>query len=467
MNEAGSSSSLVKPAPAASDLFPLEVTPFEAFMLADDRPGYPMILVVETHFEGQIDRTAFESAFADSIGRHPLLTARIETSRGVSRWVKGPGTLPMFDWCGDGQLAGKTPHDRFDLANECGLRCWVRLFPDRSKLLWQFSHVSSDGVGAMQFLEDFMVAYARALPGEHERPEFRPLDPQELKARNRFGGEQDPQAKPPGWRDFVATLQDAIQFLWRKPVPLAVPKVSSSAAGGDPFSGIAMARFDEGELAALRAAAMRAEATLNDYLLALLFQTLIAWNREQGATKDDAFLRVLMPMNLRRREHAGMPAANLTGFGFLEKQIGQCSGLSELAGSIRADTRDLKRQRAGEDFIHGVAALQRIGGVLPWVLRQQRCLSSAVLTNLGDPTQLFKTKFPRRNDRCLVGNLELECFTGFTAVRPLTRASFAITISAGTMVAGVHCDPQGFSLADAQQLIDAFKSRAMQASAAP
>ncbi len=60
---------------ASKRVFPLHLTPFENYMVADDRPEYPMTFIVEFEFDGQLDPPAFEAAIDDALQRHPLLRA--------------------------------------------------------------------------------------------------------------------------------------------------------------------------------------------------------------------------------------------------------------------------------------------------------------------------------------------------------------------------------------------------------
>ncbi|MEZ6077778.1 MAG: hypothetical protein R3C56_19535 [Pirellulaceae bacterium] len=44
--------------PARARLFPLYLTPFEEYMLWDDRTDYPMTFVVKMEFDGKLNRDA-------------------------------------------------------------------------------------------------------------------------------------------------------------------------------------------------------------------------------------------------------------------------------------------------------------------------------------------------------------------------------------------------------------------------
>ena len=71
-----------------ASIFPLPLVAFERYMLADDRPEYPMTFTLTLRLAGTVDREAFEAAVDEALARHPLLVALVEgSSRRRPRWV--------------------------------------------------------------------------------------------------------------------------------------------------------------------------------------------------------------------------------------------------------------------------------------------------------------------------------------------------------------------------------------------
>ena len=60
------------------NLFPMATTPFEQYMLADERDGYTMTFRVCVTLAGQLDRSRFESAVREIEDLQPLLQAVIQ-----------------------------------------------------------------------------------------------------------------------------------------------------------------------------------------------------------------------------------------------------------------------------------------------------------------------------------------------------------------------------------------------------
>jgi hypothetical protein len=193
-------------------------------------------------------------------------------------------------------------------------------------------------------------------------------------------------------------------------------------------------------------------ATVNDVLLRDLFVTLRGWNAQHGDLRDRANLRLLMPQNLRDREDRGMPAANLMSFAFVTRRADRCDNPDSLLQSIHEETTAIRRGKLSLYFLGSLASLQS-AGLLPWLLRREMCFSTVVLTNLGDSTRRFSTRFPRTADGLVVGNLIYEGVDAVPPLRPLTRAAFAIRNNPHTLTISLKTDARLFSSTDTEQLL--------------
>lgn len=178
-----------------------------------------------------------------------------------------------------------------------------------------------------------------------------------------------------------------------------------------------------------------ADVTLNDVALALLFQTLADWNRRHENAPGKHRVRILMPTDLREPADVRLPATNRMSFAFLTRTVKECSDWQTLVDGIRRETGFIRTTRLPLDFLAGIAALQGIGPrVLPWVMRWQGCVATAVLTNLGDVARRLRRRFPVADDgRFRAGNLILESVLGAPPIRPQTHAGFGICVCSGRM----------------------------------
>ena len=95
-----------------------------------------------------------------------------------------------------------------------------------------------------------------------------------------------------------------------------------------------------------------------------------------------------MPQNLREKSDYATPAANVMSFAFMTRSAALCDKPDELLKSISEETAAVKR---GKLSIYFTAGLETLRGkkLLETVLRRPWCFSTAVLTNVGDPTRRF------------------------------------------------------------------------------
>jgi hypothetical protein len=106
-------------------------------------------------------------------------------------------------------------------------------------------------------------------------------------------------------------------------------------------------------------------------------------------------------------------------------------------------------------FFGALGTVQATGG-FGWLMRRPVCFTTAVLTNLGDPTRRFVARLPRSGTGLAVGNLVLEQITGVPPVRPLTKAAFSIFNSARNISISLKCDPHCYSSLDTQRLLGQY-----------
>ena len=213
--------------------------------------------------------------------------------------------------------------------------------------------------------------------------------------------------------------------------------------------------FDRQMLAQLRAEAAAAQATVNDLLMASLFQTMQVWNDHRRVDRDGV-LRILMPMNMRTRAELSMPAANHTSYAFIDKRAHEISNSKQLVKSIRAETSENRQTRMPNRVMSKIGMLNAIPYLLPIVLSPRLCHATAVLSNIGDPTRRFRSRPARHNGRLVSGNLVLQKFFGITPMRPLTRVAMFVNTYAGQLTISVSLDPTCFSPLDTSMFLDQF-----------
>ena len=362
-----------------------------------------------------------------------MLSAMVEdTASGMPVWVAADGQKPPVDWADEPVPISHPQGERINLRTSIGLRVWVREGAERSRVLFQFHHACCDGIGALQFIEDLLLAYSLATSSGKERTRLRRLDAQRLQMRGEFGiGLSTRRAS---LREVWRTARLWREILVQRPAVLAAPAAPPTGQGTfPPLLGFESCALTPVEAGRLHNAAVGQGVTLNDLMLRDMFQVLRAWNLRYGDGRENAWLRINMPTNLRHREDAAMPAANVLSFTFLSRKAADCRDGDRLLASIREETTVIKQQRLGLYFVGGMALARRAPRLAAWLMRRNRSFATVVLSNLGRVSG--RTGLPRQQGRLVCGNLLLEAVAGS---RPSARSRGPHSLQS-VMLARSHC----------------------------
>ncbi|MFA6564481.1 MAG: hypothetical protein WCV00_21430 [Verrucomicrobiia bacterium] len=438
-------------------LFPLKLNVFERYMWADDRPTSPMSFFVRVLFSGTLDKAAFAGALEAALQRHPLLHARV--TGGHKRdltWVMSPELLPWLDHADEDVPMLFPGSFRIDLRKENGLRIWVRHSNDRGEVRFQFHHVCCDGVAANQFIADVLCAYDWKRRGAAETtPAFRPLDFDGLRRRHRLGTRQQNRLLHGLVAAWAAFVRLPLFFLTR-PTPLHAPEAASEFGAevhDTVVPDLLTWRFSDTQLGSLLATAKQSGGTLNDLMIRDFFLAMHEWN-QRHSRQCGQFLRILIPFNLRGPEHNRLPATNVMGMINIDRRSSQISRVNpeSLLDGIRSETRFLKTSRLPAAFINAMAVGEKAMGSLERIFRTNRCLTTAVLSNLG---RIFNdTPLHRHDGKLLAGNLVVEAIDTAPPVRTGSGISCTLYTYADQLSLTMLYDRRSFSPNAAKQLLN-------------
>lgn len=434
---------------------PLKLNAFERYMWLDDRPSHPMACFTRIAFSGKFDQAVFVAALQKTLPRHPLLHAQVADEPGRAlTWIAASEVLPYLD-CADADAPLRFPATyQIDLRRETGLRIWARTRDTGGTLLFQFHHACCDGVGAHQFLEDLLCLYDHLAHGRGGAPAgLRPIDLTDLPRRNRFGA---------NWLDWLGRrvvdfwgLVAGIPFFFLiHPVPLAAPDPPAPGTVDElTVPEILIQRFTHSQFAALRARAQSLQATLNDLLLREFFLALGAWNAQHDPDLQRQEVRVMIPFNLRGPEHSRLPAVNVVGMANLDRTL-QRPGKTDpqrLLRGLKWELQFYKACRMVTSFPCILAALERLPGGLRRIFGSDRCLATAVLSNLG---RLWADgPLPRRDGRVVVGDLTLTSVDPAPPVRAGSSITCTLYTYANELALSVNYDRHRFSRRTAEKLL--------------
>lgn len=429
------------------------LAPFEHYMLVDDRPAYPMNILVRLRFDGALDHAQLNKALALALTQHPMFAMTAQAHR--RRWYWEPNqTAICLRWLPD------TPGEDFpalsplDVRSEPGLRVFACEDDTRLDLIFQAHHATCDGLGLLGFAEDLLTYYARICP-ELPNPPAPDYDFRGLSTRHRFGltrGQFFRAALKQGsaWRSLF-------HYLRRDAQPLVA---QAPAREGTPASlrypHVLAHRLNRSRSAGLLAYARSRGVTLNDVLIQTLFLTLQG-HQDLPKTKIPPWLRLSIPINLRPAKMERFTAVNLVSHTFLNRRPHDVSAESSFLQGIHAEMQSIRKRQLGLALPLGITIGHNLLGGLKKICYSSRCQATAVLTN---PGRIFQNN-PLCNDRhqVVLGDTVLESLDFLAPVRPKTNVTLAAFTYADQLNLTLHYDPATVVDSLAQTLLDDIVQR--------
>ncbi len=410
-------------------IFPLPLVPFEAMAYHDNWPGYPMSCGATFTFRGQIIPQVFERAVRIANLRHPLIEAVLERRFGGRlRWIAGDRPFQP-QWIGAAEPTDFMRSLPYDLQRESGARIWVQQRDNEANVFTEFHHTCCDGAGGLAYMEDIFAAYHLLVQTGGVSPsDLPPIQSALLRHRGKF-------PLPSGFLSYesLQELQRRFEMLSRTAVPVAAPRRETHLPQEQRFISRA---YEREVLAELRQQASSAAATLNDLLLCQLMQTITVWNRIwSGDTKG--WMRMLVPINLRGRDDLKMPMTNRLSYGFFTRRMEDYRADREQLVSISRESTWMRKTGMPVRLLKKFHWMQ-LTGAWPLVFSPHRCLTTAVFSNLGDPTRRFRFRFPRQQGQITVGNMVMTNFAGTTALRPQTRIGLFFNTYGSRLTISAH-----------------------------
>jgi len=154
-----------------------------------------------------------------------------------------------------------------------------------------------------------------------------------------------------------------------------------------------------------------------------------------------------------------MPAANKMSYAFLDRRGKDCRDVVPLAAGIRHATRAIQRENLSRQFVETLAFAASKPKLLRLALRCRVCFSTAVLSNIGDPSRRFNARLQRDQGKVVAGALRMETIFGAPPLRPETRLAIGITTYGGALTLSALVDPHTHSSADCDELLARLADR--------
>ncbi len=442
--------------------FPLRLSPFEKFVLWDERQQQPMTGFIELHFASPIDVERLQAALMVAVHRHPLLASRVVQQQGDLWWDYDPQYQPEI-------LAALThPPLRqgwpipIDLRRECGSRYWYGATEQGWRLMIQFHHACCDAVGLRRLVIDMLLSYAQLTAQLSSADNT-------FTASERDGGgaeacnEKVPpslsEQKPSHWEKLSVELlaeradyaraystppkrplttwqriKNTHYFHFRLPASLrGTPQDSDRREAGDEQEPVRHARLNRQQSQQIFERTRELRIGVNDLAMALMFQTCSRWNHARGERSPKSRIRLLMPFDLRTRVDLRMPAANRLSFSFLGRSVGQCADWDALLASVQQEVLAIKESRLPLDFLDALKLAAKHERLMRWVINRSRRMATVVLTYTGDISRGTQRYFPVQDEMLVVGDTQLANIYGAPPIREHTNISVGLCVNWGQL----------------------------------
>lgn len=426
------------------------MTPFEEHMFFDDVPEYPMTGFFRLRFSGCLQAEALDAAIQTTVSRHPLVRSRIvRNAQNELCWeLTGGPAIPLAAWSADRQ-AEFPAGDSVDLTQSIGTRIWLVTQKGAHDLVVQIHHACTDALGMCHLIDDLLVSYAQLLGDVLSHTELRPLNNDQLWARNSFGLT---------WRRLLQLLPKHVlglgivgRFFLRRAVPLRLHASDQSIVASATFPAVCVFEFNRLETERLLSGAKDKQVTVNDLIARDLFLAIDLWRRQSGVGTPSDWIRLFVPINERTPDDRTLSAANVMSAVFLERTPRQMTNAETLLRSIQSEMRTVKRARLGLLLIATHWFLRRVPRLRNLVIRRAGCLASCVFSNLG--IVLSQTPLPRQDGQICIGDVRLEGVEFFAPLRPLTHVTICIVTYAERLSVDLQFDPRAISRPQAEQLL--------------
>ena len=436
----------------ASDLqrvFPLPLTAFEEYMVADDRRDYPMTFSIELTLTGELHSEQFLDAHKLATHRNPLLASHLVRKRHGNHWEWAPGESRV-EFSDEATPVDYAMSDRrINLREEPAVRTRLHATGEKIRIAFVFHHAATDGVGAMNFIGDLLAAYGQLTTelGE-ECPTLPEVSVQHLTRRGHLWNSQSVPHR--SWR---RTLGHLLEFATRMPTGIARSPAAETEQLQRPF----VTRIvDRQRLRDIKQVARRWEVQPNDIYLACLFLTLEHWNATVRQSDADPWYRILIPTSLRTFEHDAMPAANVLSFVLVNNRNARRSIPTVLVKSLHGRVTRILETADSRLFVRVLSAVRSVPGGLRLLTQSSVRTCTAVLANVGDVRRQLRCHFPLKKGKCVAGSVTLDGLFGAAPIRPGTAVGISLGTYAGELLINFNCDPHSFPGAIAEQFADSF-----------
>jgi hypothetical protein len=337
-----------------------------------------------------------------------------------------------------------------DLRNAPGSRLFAIEREGITDLFTQDHHSLHDGAGCFAIASDLLAFYARELGAEAKVAE---VEPGRFRHRNQFGLTLMDKIRLLPMQ--AAGLAISLQLHFRKVAPLQ-PGPTMPDEGDQPaiLPALVSRRLSATEFDRYRSAAKRLEAGLQDLLIRDVQAALGQWLAVHGRADPMDWVRLTVPVNLRRPADLTLPAANLLGLVIIDRRKKSLANRERLLRRSREDMGFIRRYRLGYVFLVMLALCRLVPGGIRRYARKPGCRTTFVFTNVG--RAMSGSSLYGADGKVAVPGAVLEDISLAAPVSPGTSAGLAVIAYANGLAADLSYDSRVLSELQANDLVQAF-----------
>jgi len=428
----------------------LRLTPFEHYMLADDRLSHPMSFHMRFGVEGPIDLARFERAVDTSVSLHPLFAATVLRDQRHWFWNLGT-TTPRVEVHSLGSYSTSRSDWFIDLTRETGLRVSVAQEGKRAEIFLQVHHCCSDGRGCLDFMQDVLAAYEVDSRQHNSSPALTAQGQLSMRAaRERRSSSRAylwPLSQP--WKRiglYYVHPTQALPCASAEPSPEILPFSLNYLCRKVPFSLEAWRK---------KRVAKDFHATINDLLLLAVFKCLGRQYAETGGARPHAWLRVAVPIDQRTPCDTRSPASNCSSMVFIDRHTKKIADSKNLLRTISKEMECVKSHHLGSVLCDVLRVLDSVPKGMRLATENRRCAVTTVLSNLGelDASLAKKTADSSGRQENKV-SLNLHDLNVLVPLRPGTTVSIGVITYREQLHLSLNYDNRHLSKAAAIQFFD-------------
>ena len=427
-----------------------QLSAMEQYLFVDNRSSHPLDFFYRLRFDGVLDQARLSESFDAALRQHPLLRSVVSQSGRSYQWTPCE-SRPAFVVLPSDTDTGPRHPSAIDLTREPGSRLFVIPGMDRTTLLFQFQHSATDGLGAMGFIQDVLLAYVVSRSAD---PTLPMRDFERLAERH--------------WCGYTTgSLFDKItkqlhgiylsrKFLQCRIAPLIAhqPQVNTPRTEADGYRDLQHTLTVE-ETATLKKLAREHKASVNSWLIRDAFVTFDRVRKASDGYCADDYLRIAVPGNLRSTQsNDGIPAANFFSMMFPARNSEQIADPDTLLESIHQEVRQARTDYYFATFIFALKVIRMIPGGLKRMLHADKCQATMLFTNVG-PTF---SGFPSANavGQLLLDDAVLTHVELVPPMRPFQSIAVALLEYANRQTITLSYDPRLHSDAEANGILEAY-----------